>query len=102
GGRPARILPPQDAAELEGGRIEEDLRDRAAIDMHLLVLGLIEQHVDHHGGKQAWYRRRGEYDLAHEVQPPGMAAGRDCADVPNDELAGVEIGGGDEQEAALL
>ncbi|MFO0006370.1 MAG: hypothetical protein ACK559_35130, partial [bacterium] len=48
--------------------IEEDLREGAAIDMHLLIALPVQRHVEQHGGEGRRNGGGGEKNATHRIQ----------------------------------
>src|SRR5215471_283715 len=82
-------------------RVEKYLRRRPAIYVHLFVKRAVHLDAYHRRGKGPGERGRGEEDGATEVERLRIAAGGNLAHVPDDRLAGVEVRGADEKDAAL-
>jgi hypothetical protein len=87
--------------EVEADGIDEDLGHGAAVDVHLLIPPAPGFHVDHHRGKRAGYRGRGDHQRVEEIQGPGIPAGGEPRHVPDVAHAGVDVGGRDPQFAPL-
>ncbi len=70
--------------------------------MHLLARLAIEGDVDHDRRKGRGNGRGGQQHAADRIEGARMAAAGNRADVPDDRLLCVEVGRGDQQQAARL
>src|SRR5215469_18623900 len=92
---------PEIDARCQRWRVEESLGDRAAIDMHFLIRLAIDGDIDEYRREGGGNRRRGEEDLAKELERARPAARRNRANVPDDRTLRIEVGRADEQEPAF-
>ena len=87
--------------EIQADGIDEDLGHGAAVDVHLLKPTAARVDVDHDRRKRARNRRRGDHQRVEQIHGLRLVAGGDPRHVPDVAHAGVEVGRGDPQLAAL-
>src|SRR5262249_55634410 len=79
------------------GWVEKDLSAGSSIHVHLLVGLAVHLHADHRGRKRAGDGRRGQQNVAEQLESFRAAVGGDGAHVPDHRLARIQIGRSDQE-----